>query len=212
MIIHIRNFGKIESADIDLNNLVIFVGENNSGKTYIMQLIYGLFSFFYSTDFNSFLSKFDKLSINDEKTVVKNNNTVFYEVLQDEFNSFLNENKDLIIENTFHTRNLSINSLSVEFKKISDDISLVYQFDFETSDEINKKYLIKKNKETVFTIAFPSNMPDKFIKRVVKRQLLTTIFSELTGLRNLAYSRLDEKAFIYLPACVSLQAWLAVCA
>ena len=200
MIIHIRNFGKIESADIDLNNLVIFVGENNSGKTYIMQLIYGLFSFFYSTDFNSFLSKFDKLSINDEKTVVKNNNTVFYEVLQDEFNSFLNENKDLIIENTFHTRNLSINSLSVEFKKISDDISLVYQFDFETSDEINKKYLIKKNKETVFTIAYPSNMPDKFIKRVVKRQLLTTIFSELTGLRNLAYSRLDEKAFIYLPA------------
>ena len=46
MIIHIRNFGKIESADIDLGNLTIFVGENNSGKTYIMQLIYGLINFF----------------------------------------------------------------------------------------------------------------------------------------------------------------------
>ena len=45
MIIHVRGFGKIESADIDMSNLVIFVGENNSGKTYLMQLIYGLFSF-----------------------------------------------------------------------------------------------------------------------------------------------------------------------
>ena len=42
MIIHIKNFGKIDSADIDLSSLVIFVGENNSGKTYVMQLIYGL--------------------------------------------------------------------------------------------------------------------------------------------------------------------------
>ena len=45
MIIHVRNFGKIESADIDVANMVVFVGENNSGKTYIMQLIYGLLLF-----------------------------------------------------------------------------------------------------------------------------------------------------------------------
>ncbi|MCI9022699.1 MAG: AAA family ATPase [Eubacterium sp.] len=44
MILHfiIRNFGRIESADISLNNFVVFVGNNNSGKTMVMQLIYGI--------------------------------------------------------------------------------------------------------------------------------------------------------------------------
>lgn len=44
MVLHLKlkNFGKIESADISLSNLVLFVGNNNSGKTMVMQLIYGL--------------------------------------------------------------------------------------------------------------------------------------------------------------------------
>lgn len=44
MVLHImmKNFGKVESADISLHNLVVLVGNNNSGKTMVMQLIYGL--------------------------------------------------------------------------------------------------------------------------------------------------------------------------
>lgn len=44
MVLHlmIKNFGKVESADILLDDLVIFVGNNNSGKTMVMQLIYGI--------------------------------------------------------------------------------------------------------------------------------------------------------------------------
>ena len=44
MVLHliVKDFGKIRSADIALNNLVIFVGNNNSGKTMLMQLIYGI--------------------------------------------------------------------------------------------------------------------------------------------------------------------------
>lgn len=44
MILHlmVKNFGRVESADISLNNLVVFVGNNNSGKTMVMQLIYGI--------------------------------------------------------------------------------------------------------------------------------------------------------------------------
>ena len=44
MVLHImiKNFGKIESADIALHDLVVFVGNSNSGKTMVMQLIYGI--------------------------------------------------------------------------------------------------------------------------------------------------------------------------
>lgn len=38
----VKNFGKIEAADIALRELVLFVGNNNSGKTLLMQLIYGI--------------------------------------------------------------------------------------------------------------------------------------------------------------------------
>lgn len=44
MVLHIiiKNFGKVEAADIALDDLIVFVGNNNSGKTMVMQLIYGL--------------------------------------------------------------------------------------------------------------------------------------------------------------------------
>ncbi|MDR2133343.1 MAG: ATP-binding protein [Clostridiales Family XIII bacterium] len=42
--LHIEDFGKIESAEIELAPLTLFVGDNNSGKSYLMALIYGLFA------------------------------------------------------------------------------------------------------------------------------------------------------------------------
>lgn len=45
--VHVEKFGKIESADIEVAPMTLFVGDNNSGKSYIMTLIYGLIN----TDF-----------------------------------------------------------------------------------------------------------------------------------------------------------------
>lgn len=40
--VHITDFGKIKKADIQVAPLTFFVGDNNSGKSYMMTLIYGL--------------------------------------------------------------------------------------------------------------------------------------------------------------------------
>lgn len=40
--IAVENFGPIEKADIDLRSLTVFVGESNTGKTYLAALIYAL--------------------------------------------------------------------------------------------------------------------------------------------------------------------------
>ena len=40
--LNFENFGKIKEGHINISNLSIFVGENNSGKTYVMQLIYAV--------------------------------------------------------------------------------------------------------------------------------------------------------------------------
>ena len=44
--INIKNFGPIEKAEIDLRPLTVFVGESNTGKTYLAALIYALHQHF----------------------------------------------------------------------------------------------------------------------------------------------------------------------
>ncbi len=44
--IAVENFGPIEKAEIDLRPLTVFVGESNTGKTYLATLIYALFNTF----------------------------------------------------------------------------------------------------------------------------------------------------------------------
>ena len=42
IVLGVKKFGKIKEANIDISNFTIFVGNNNSGKSYMMQLIYGV--------------------------------------------------------------------------------------------------------------------------------------------------------------------------
>lgn len=44
--IAVENFGPIEKTEIDLRPLTVFVGESNTGKTYLAALIYALFNTF----------------------------------------------------------------------------------------------------------------------------------------------------------------------
>ena len=44
--IAVENFGPIEKADVDLRPLTVFVGEGNTGKTYLAALIYALYRTF----------------------------------------------------------------------------------------------------------------------------------------------------------------------
>ena len=40
--LHVENFARIESADIEISPLMCFIGDNNSGKSYIMTLLWGI--------------------------------------------------------------------------------------------------------------------------------------------------------------------------
>ena len=66
--INVKNFGPIEKAEIDLRPLTVFVGESNTGKTYLAALIYALhqhfdgFSQFPWTDYASYYFGFVRRS------------------------------------------------------------------------------------------------------------------------------------------------------
>lgn len=40
--LHVENFARIDSADIEIAPLMCFIGDNNSGKSYIMTLLWGI--------------------------------------------------------------------------------------------------------------------------------------------------------------------------
>lgn len=48
--VHVKNFGKIEEASVEVAPLTLFVGDNNSGKSYMMTLIYGLLTMDFLMD------------------------------------------------------------------------------------------------------------------------------------------------------------------
>ena len=56
----IENIGSVEKAEVELNNLSIICGENDSGKTTIAKVVYavGQASSFFATDHQ--LKKYDK--------------------------------------------------------------------------------------------------------------------------------------------------------
>ena len=90
VIIGVENFGKIKKAEITLGRLLLFVGENNSGKTFMMQLLYGITS----------------AIINDSKLLLKeatdrgSDYIVDEEVLslwEKDVNQYLEKNKEQIV-------------------------------------------------------------------------------------------------------------------
>lgn len=95
--IKIKNFGKVKTADILLSNLVVFVGNNNSGKTMVMQLIYGLrkeLEDFRVTAIGA------KVSDSNGQYLIQCNSDWFKEV-ELQINRYLAENKARIIESIF---------------------------------------------------------------------------------------------------------------
>ena len=40
--LYVKNFAKIESAKVRISPLMCFVGDNNSGKSYLMSLLWGI--------------------------------------------------------------------------------------------------------------------------------------------------------------------------
>ena len=106
MIVSVKNFGQIASASIDMSTFSLFVGHNNSGKTLMMQLIYGVIDYLTRRIDISEHYTFGELPITID-------NTNFPEI-EAAVNKVLHEKKDEIVFNIFKRR-IPIEELWVEF-------------------------------------------------------------------------------------------------
>lgn len=200
MLIHIRDFGKIKSADIELCELIILVGENNTGKTYLMQLIYGLLSFLYTSDSSKIYKDYSGLIISNE-TVVRGGDSTFYKEFNDRINSYLDEYKEDIVWNTFHSKELSIGSLSIEFGPLEEEFSVHYEGSIENNESQFIRYSIQKNGSDVLKLGFSSSIDEKLVLKIIREQFISVILLEILGLKKDSVNDTSKDVpLIYLPA------------
>ena len=131
MKLNVENFGKIKSACVELNGFTILVGDNNSGKTYLMQLIYGVINALCNiTNFKSSLFEEYPFKVNKENILE----------FQADINKWLDDNKNKIVEDTFNNK-LVIDSLSVEIDEndITKDPFLFQRIESSEIEKATKK-------------------------------------------------------------------------
>ena len=130
----VENFAKIESAKICVDNYTVLVGQNNSGKTFLMQLVQGISNKLeYYVD-ESIMDKllvgthgvFKEYSINSENICI----------LMDSINEKLALEKENIVKEIFG-KEISIEKLYIDMS-IEDYISYRFLIS-DTNEEIDEK-------------------------------------------------------------------------
>ena len=199
--VYVKKFGKIKEAKIDISNFAVFVGDNNSGKTYMIQLIYGILNSI--EHMNEFKSDF----LIDFKGEVELNENM-YEQLNNDVNCYLEINKNDIIKGIFN-KEINIDTLKVEIipeKKERISISLedrlnrqIHLFDDEPDAiewikwvNIVHKKEEKKFYEQDFGFFYKDTENDKRErKQMLYRELVCFIFG---------ISQFNKTSALYLPA------------
>lgn len=194
--VSLTNFGRIESAKIDVSKFMIFVGENNTGKSYVLQLLWGIIE---NRNFIFKNSDSKKLE-NDFLSIIKSNpNSDFKEkkiklsqdFLQsglDSFNESLNRNKDTLLNNIFNSTSVSINSLIIEknkFPALSISYGINEVFD-EEKEELSKLVAIScyLGKKKFISYSYPLEFEKRVISRIVEQVIIKAIFEDFVGFRN----------------------------
>ena len=124
--VHVKNFGKIEEADVEIAPLTLFVGDNNSGKSYMMTLIYGLLNirFFFdgyifdeeSQIFRQCCKIIDRMLPTEQQICEYTLSDEEISQLQQLMNQVLQKNKQKLLLSLFN-RKMTIGELWVEFPK-----------------------------------------------------------------------------------------------
>lgn len=121
----IEKFGKIERAEIQVLPLTLFVGDNNSGKSYLLSLLWGIYSAEEtSVIFQNFaqlqtkkkqevydqLCKFVLEADKNPEQEIELSSQIFVDIL----NEVLEENKDRFVASIFNSDQVTIGKLAVE--------------------------------------------------------------------------------------------------
>lgn len=199
--LRVENYGKIKSAEIEIAPLTLFVGDNNSGKSYLMSLLWGIENLGIEALLGSeYLEseETDKLSewlISQMETAIQNKKHIapledISEMLSNVLNKGLEKNKDNFVRRIFNSDNVSIGKLSIDlgdFKGRSLDIELNEQTELlSLYIDLGQRFLIHR------TIV--ETLKDK---KYINSILIQVLYKCIMDIKT---TELETQRIIYLPA------------
>ncbi|WP_022756299.1 AAA family ATPase [Butyrivibrio fibrisolvens] len=151
--IEVENFGKINSAKIECSGYTVFVGDNNSGKSYLMQLIYAIHK---NLKFDSSDSPFVQMI--DMKLKDGSSFTLGREDIRQwtqSINAQLERSKDTFVSKIFRKK-VNIDRLKIDLE-IQEDEEIKIQIFYHSGSIRNGKLVVGDDNSKLVSII----MPDK---------------------------------------------------
>jgi len=153
IIFSVEKFGKIKEANIDISNYTVFVGDNNTGKTMLMQLIYGILRYAHFPDeFKSFHAK--NILLQCRNNLLSKIGQKDLILVINDINDYLSSNKDILVEKIFKKR-IYIGALRFNVE-IDDELYISHKINSKLSinDNNPEKYeawsVVYKEKQLAF--------------------------------------------------------------
>ncbi len=133
----VENYGKIKKAEIEMAPLTLFVGDNNSGKSFLLSLLWGIENLGIKTILGRSYTKTEELDtlfswITKQLDIVIKNDThsvpviEIKEPLEKFLNKQLEKNKNNLVKAIFNSKQISIGKIVIEFCNIS-NVQLNFQ-------------------------------------------------------------------------------------
>lgn len=165
---NLENLGPLKKAELELGNLTIITGENNSGKTYISYSLYGFLKYWYSNAKQLPLSNEIKEFINTG--VVNIELTRLYPIVKRNLN---------ILSNDFRrSLNRLFSASENEFAASKIKVRLINDIDLLKFQATVKVAVQKTNILTCFKKKNSSILEIKFAKKDVNKEVPAYVYEE----------------------------------
>lgn len=144
----VKNFRNIENAEIEVSPFMIFIGDNNSGKSYLMSLMWGIVNKGYELFFTKevyqcesyiVLKRWYDENLDDDSLVINNEAR---KLLIDWFNHILELRKDSLIKSIFY-KEISIDKVSI---KLIDSGDVEINLNTIKNEVTGKFFILNKDK------------------------------------------------------------------
>lgn len=201
--LHIEKFARIESADIEIAPLMCFIGDNNSGKSYVMSLLWGLLTqsdLLYNSPPNETETYNDCkewiFSNIDKRIVVLDKNAE--QMFLRWFNELLAQHKNNLVRRIFNTTMIEIGELKItnfkRMKKLSVKIKSA-----EKLTVIHTTRLLGEDKRDKIGVEMPTDK--KILNNIWWKAALFIAWNLLMmGLTEIVPFNKNVSGSIYLPA------------
>lgn len=125
----VEDYGKIKSAEIEVAPLTMFVGDNNSGKSYLLALLWGIEKFgvraligdeyINTEDTNALINRiYEQIDIAIENKQYEVSLGEVSDLLNRIINQELKKNKENLVKQIFNSKSVEIGKLEIELKDL----------------------------------------------------------------------------------------------